>query len=277
MKSVLILLISIITCQLFAQGLTEKYETQFTNLDELYESFEGSFVLIDLQTNKKIVYNDSLSSERFAPCSSFKITNSLISFESGIAQDAGYSIVYDSTKVKPKPWWYTTEPLIHWMQDHSMQTAFKYSVVWYYQELAKQIGEENMQKFLNQIDYGNNNISSGIDNFWLCGSLQISAKEQAEFLQKLYFKKINGFSIESQEKVKQIMLYESNDNYKLYGKTGGGDCWDNKTIGWYVGFVETNSGTYVFAMNMFVQSFDDLGDKRIELTKKLLKELDIIK
>lgn len=73
------------------------------------------------------------------------------------------------------------------------------------------------------------------------------------------------------------MLYESTDNYKLYGKTGGGDCWDNKTIGWYVGFVETDSSNYIFAMNMFVEDFKDLGNKRIEITKHILKDLNIIK
>lgn len=62
------------------------------------------------------------------------------------------------------------------------------------------------------------------------------------------------------------MRYESSDDYKIYGKTGGGVCWDNKIMGQYVGFVDTELGTYFFAMNMFVKSFKDFGDKRIELT-----------
>jgi beta-lactamase class D len=74
------------------------------------------------------------------------------------------------------------------------------------------------------------------------------------------------------------MLYETADNYKLYGKTGGGDCWKNKVIGWFVGFIETESGTYIFAMNIIVNDFDDLKDNfRIDLTKKVLKGLEIIK
>ena len=74
------------------------------------------------------------------------------------------------------------------------------------------------------------------------------------------------------------MLYETTTDYKLYGKTGGGDCWDDKVIGWYVGFVETDSGTKIFAMNIIVNDFSDLGNNfRIELTKKILRELKIIK
>ena len=276
MKSNLIILISLFSFQLFAQDLKVDKDVQLIDLDGLFKPFEGSFVLLDLQTDKKIVYNDSIATERYSPCSTFKITNSLISLEAGVANDETYTIEYDSLKVPPKPWWYTTEPMKHWIQDHSMKTAIKYSVVWYYQELARRIGVKDMTRLLNQIDYGNNDISSGIDNFWLCGSLQVSALEQVDFIKKLYNTELSGFSKQSQTTVKKIMLYESADKYKLYGKTGGGDCWDNKVIGWYVGFVETKSGTYVFAMNMFVESFKDLGDKRIDLTKRVLKELKII-
>ncbi len=276
MKSNLIILISLFSFQLFAQDLKVNKDVQLIDLDELFNPFNGSFILFDLQTDKKIIYNDSLATERYSPCSTFKITNSLISLEVGVAKDENYMIEYDSVKVPPKPWWFTTEPMKHWMQDHTMQTAIKYSVVWYYQELARRIGEKDMIRLLKQIDYGNNDISSGIDNFWLCGSLQVSAMEQADFIKKLYNTELSGFSRHSQETVQKIMLYESTDKYKLYGKTGGGDCWDNKVIGWYVGFVETKSGTYVFAMNMFVESFKELGDKRIEMTKKILKNLEII-
>ena len=73
------------------------------------------------------------------------------------------------------------------------------------------------------------------------------------------------------------MLYESNKDYKLYGKTGSGDCWDNKVIGWYVGFVETKLGNYAFALNIIVNEFKDLQPNlRVDLTKTILKELEVI-
>jgi beta-lactamase class D len=135
-----------------------------------------------------------------------------------------------------------------------------------------------MKKMVNDLDYGNNDISSGLDTYWLCGSIQISINEQTDFLKRLYLHKLKGFSDKSIDAVKSIMLYESTNDYKLYGKTGGGDCWDNKAIGWYVGFVETNSGTKIFALNIIVNNFGDLKNNfRIELTKKILKELKIIR
>jgi beta-lactamase class D len=149
--------------------------------------------------------------------------------------------------------------------------------VFYYQELARRVGEANMKKYLNLLNYGNNDISSGIDNFWLCGSMEISITEQVEFLIKMYTYQLNGISETTIDAVKSIMKYESTPFYTLYGKTGGGNCMEDKTIGWYVGFIETGSGNYVFALNLIVADYKVFENNfRIELTKKILKELKII-
>ncbi len=267
-----------ISNSLIAQDMRVEIYVGILNLDEYFKPFTGSFILLDLQTGLYTEYNDSICSIRYSPCSTFKITNSLIGIESGVAENENYIIIYDSIRNPPETWMSNIEPFKYWMQDHTMKTAIKYSVVWYYQELARRIGNEDMIKYLRQIKYGNNDISSGIDNFWLCGSLEISAEEQVEFLKKLYNNQLAGFSKRTQEIVKDIILYESTDNYKLYGKTGSGDCWNDKVIGWYVGFLETESNAYIFAMNIFVNDFDDLeNNMRIEMTKNILKGLNIIK
>lgn len=270
MKLKMLLFLGLFYAQLNAQTV------KIIDLDKNFDNYKGSFVLLDLQKNQLLVYNDSIASKRFSPCSTFKITNSLIAIESGIAKDGNYKIEYDSTKIKPQQWWHTTEPFKFWMQDHTMKTAIKISVVWYYQELARRIGEDNMKTLLEKINYGNNDISSGIDNFWLCGSLKISAKEQVEFIKRLHNAKIEGFTKHPQEQVKKIMPSEITESYKLYAKTGGGDCWDNKIIGWYVGFVETKSGAYIFALNLFANEFKDIWIKRKSLTKEILQTLKII-
>jgi beta-lactamase class D len=195
-----------------------------------------------------------------------------------VIADTGYVIKYDSILHPKDSLQLATEPFKHWYEDLSLKSAIKYSCVWYYQELARRVGQEQMKDMVSRLDYGNNDISSGLDSYWLCGSIQISINEQIEFLKKLYLHKLTGFSDKNMEAVKNIMLYENTDNYKLYGKTGGGDCWDDKVIGWYVGFVETESGPIVFAMNILVNNFNDLQNNfRIELTKKVLKELKLIK
>jgi beta-lactamase class D len=252
--------------------------TDTLNLKSLYGNFAGGFCIYDLKTDKYIRYNPEHCQKRFSPCSTFKIPNSLIGLETAVIPDTAYIIPYDSILHPRIPYMMSNEPFKYWYQDLSLKRALKYSCVWYYQELARRVGRERMQKYVNLLDYGNKDISGGLDKFWLCGSIQISINEQIEFLKKLYLHKLNGISDKSIDAVKGIMLYETTPGYKLYGKTGGGDCLNNKAIGWYVGFVETDSGTKIFAMNLIVNNFSDLKDNfRIDLTKKVLRELKIIK
>jgi len=257
-------------------SLGQKIDT--IDLQSYYGDFIGGFSIYDLKTDNYIQYNPEHCKKRFSPCSTFKIPNSLIGLETGVIADTGYVIKYDSILHPKDSFQLANEPFRHWYEDLSLKRAIKYSCVWYYQELSRRVGQERMQKLVNDLDYGNKDISSGLDTYWLCGSIQISINEQIDFLKRLYLHELNGFSDINIDAVKSIMLYETTPNYKLYGKTGGGDCWDDKVLGWYVGFVETESGTKIFAMNIIVNNFGDLNNNlRIELTKKILKELKIIK
>ncbi len=272
MKRILIFSLIFLSFDLFGQ------KTDTINLKSYFGDFVGGFSVYDLKTDKYIQYNSAHCRSRFSPCSTFKIPNSLIGLETGVISDTGFIIKYDSLLHPKDSFHLANEPFKYWYQDLSLKKAFKYSCVWYYQELARRVGQERMKKMVNELGYGNKDISSGLDTFWLCGSIQISINEQIAFLKKLYQHNLKGFSDKNIDAVKSIMLYETTTDYKLYGKTGGGECWENKVIGWYVGFIETDSGTKIFAMNVIVNNFGDLKNNfRIELTKKILKELKIIK
>lgn len=248
-----------------------------TDLNSLFESFTGGFAIYDLKTDKYTQYNPEHCKKRFSPCSTFKIPNSLIGLETGVIKDTAFIIRYDSKRHPLDSAQLTREPFKYWYQDLSLKRAFKYSCVWYYQELARRVGEAQMKKMVTIFNYGNKDISGGLDSYWLCSSIQISINEQVDFLKKFYLHELSGISDKNIDAVKSIMLYETNAQYKLYGKTGSGDCLDNKVIGWYVGFVETASGPKIFAMNVIVDNFNDLQHNyRIELTKKILKELNVI-
>jgi len=69
-----------------------------------------------------------------------------------------------------------------WNQDQDMKSAIGNSTVWFYQELARRIGQERMQHYLELARYGNRDMSGGIDQFWLEGGLTITPKEQIAFL-----------------------------------------------------------------------------------------------
>jgi len=278
MKKILILLLIGVLSGLYLCAQEDRGEIfQQIDLSQHFKNVDGCFVLYDLKQESYQMYQPDQCHQRFSPCSTFKIPNSLIALETGVADDVQFKLPWDSIRTPAQPWMFDREPFKYWLQDHTLQSAIKYSVVWYYQEIARRVGADRMNQYLQQINYGNNDASSAIDRFWLCGSLKISAKEQVDFLKKFYTHELSGFSAANMKAVKDIILYESVDNHRLYGKTGGGNCMPRKVIGWYVGWVETDDNTYIFAMNMLADDFSAFDqNRRIEVTRKVLKELNII-
>jgi len=67
----------------------------------------------------------------------------------------------------------------------------KYSVVWVYQEIARQVGEQREAEFVRKFAYGNEDVSGGVDRFWLDGALRITALQQIEFLKKFYLNQLS--------------------------------------------------------------------------------------
>ncbi|HEY0079020.1 MAG TPA: class D beta-lactamase [Pyrinomonadaceae bacterium] len=240
------------------------------DLSRFFKNTEGAFVLYDMKRDRYLRYNEARCRVRFNPKSTYKIPNSLIGLESGVIADLNFVIPWDRQKYPPDDW--TTEPFIHWKQDHTLRTAFQHSVVWYYRELAKRVGPERMKRYVDSFDYGNRDISGAIDQFWLNNTLKISANEQVEFLKKLYTYRL-PVSKRSIDLVKEIMVRERTPLYTLSGKTGGGSIENRNALGWFVGYVETGGNTYFFATNIEGENYLAIRDKRIELTKQILSHL----
>ncbi|MBK7106144.1 MAG: class D beta-lactamase [Ignavibacteriae bacterium] len=226
----------------------------------------GTFVLYNLTKDSCLVYNSDRAETQYLPASTFKIPNSLISLETKVINDENEIIKWDGEK----------RFIDNWNQDHNLKSGIKYSVVWFYQELARRIGFEKMQEFVTKINYGNKKLGDKIDTFWLEGDLRINAVEQILFLNK-FIKNELPFSKRNMEIVKNILLVDSTDAYKLYAKTGwSARVEKDKQIGWYVGFVETKNDTWIFAINIDINDEKDLP-QRINITREILKSEGIIK
>lgn len=244
------------------------------NYDSLFVNRKGTIVVYNENEDKYFIYNKIRSKKRYTPCSTFKIPNSIIILELKLLNDIDDVYIWDTLKYKPEMWWPK-----QWNDKHNMRTAIKYSVVPFYRDLAYKAGKDSMMKFLNTFNYGNTDISSGIDSFWLNGSMKISAMEQIDFLRRFYYNNIK-VSDKSIMLVKSILLIEENDKYKLSAKTGGtsGIDKDNpeKSLGWYVGYVEKKGNVFFFACNIDGKDFMDIKETRIEITRSVLKDLNII-
>lgn len=194
----------------------------------------GSFALYDQHNDRYILYNEAQFKQPFTPASTYKICNSLIGLETGVIEDENHTIAWDSVKRNPV-----------WDKDHDLKNAFRNSTVWYYQELARRVGPEKMQMWLDRANYGNRNTSGGADLFWLTGGLRITPEQQIDFLRRLHDNEL-PFSQRSIDIVKKIMIVRDTAGYVLRSKTGWGGQ-DGQDIGWYVGYVETADNVYYFA------------------------------
>jgi beta-lactamase class D len=156
--------------------------------------------------------------------------------------------------------------------DQTLESAFKVSCVWCYQEIARLVGSERYVSSLAINDYGNQQVGDQVDQFWLNGDLRISAIEQVGFLKRLHDYAL-PYRREYVDIVKEIMLDESGIDYAIYAKSG----WTGSSlhVGWYVGYVEKGDKTWLFAMNMRMDRADQ-GALRKALVVRSLRALGII-
>lgn len=260
----------IAACLLFL-FLLSAGEAKAKDLKRVFGKAKGAFVLYDLKNNRYLRHNESRCRQRFTPASTFKIPNSLIGLETGVVRDADFVIRWDRQRY-PNEGRPAIAPFIHWWQDHTLRSAMKYSVVWYYIEIAQLVGEHRMEKYVTQFRYGNGDTSGGIDQFWRNSSLQISADEQVNFLKRFYTGQLS-VSDRSTAIVKDIILLKQTPTYKLSGKTGAAPLAKGGTFAWFVGYLEREGNVYFFALNMDGANYEAIREERIELTKRILTEL----
>jgi beta-lactamase class D len=227
----------------------------------------GCFGLFDNGTGEFTIYNlarfrDSV----YLPASTFKIVNSLIGIETGRIRDSAFVIPWDSVK-RSRP---------EWNQDLTMEKAFRYSAVPWFQELARRIGKDTMQHWLDTLGYASKYkkpvIANNLDTFWLDNSVKVTADEQLGLVKRLYFDQL-PFQSRTQRIVRNVMKQEENANYRLNYKTGWGFTENNHAIGWIVGWIEENRRPYFFVLQL--ESPDrqyDMGEVRLKILKQILAD-----
>lgn len=229
----------------------------------------GCFALMDNGTGKFIVYNLSrYRDSSYLPASTFKIVNSLIGLQTGKITNDSMIIKWDGVKRR----------VDDWNQDLTMYKAFRVSAIPYYQEVARRIGKDTMQLWLDSLKYGTRKITTAIDTFWLDNSLKITPDEELGLVKRLYFDQLPFFK-SYQEMVKRAMLFENNANYRLGYKTGWG-FWNPQTgkhIGWVAGWIEENNHPYFFVLNIESPDKDfDMIKVRMKMLKDILKHLGFL-
>ena len=199
----------------------------------------GCFVSYDLKSAEIMINNSERSRLSFLPASTFKILNSLIALEIGLAKDEHFIIPYSGEPYNRQ----------ECNCDMEMIKAFQISCVPYYQEIARRIGYNTMVLYVNKAQYGVMDIKkSNLDDFWLKGGSRITPLQQLDFIRQLAAGTLL-FSEHSQTVVRKMMLIDSTSTYQLRGKTGL-SYQDGKSIGWLVGYLEKGDNIIAFVLNI---------------------------
>jgi beta-lactamase class D len=165
------------------------------------------------------------------------------------------------------------QPFKAWEKDMSLREAITLSNAAIYQQLAWRIGVERMRDGVSGMDFGNGEIGTVVDDFWLVGPLKISAVEQTRFLARLAQDAL-PFPKNLQESVREVIRLEQRDNWTLYGKTGWVNG-PNPEVGWWVGWVQKHGRVYAFALNIDIQQATD-ASKCVELGRASLEALGVL-
>ncbi len=235
-----------------------------SEVDRTFDSSgkKGTLIISSLDGSKEWIHDPRRSEERFLPASTFKIPNTLISLQERIVSDENFRFHWNGVRTD----------VDDWNQDQTLKSAFQRSCVWCYQELAVQVGLKKYETYLQKMEYGNLKTGKDVRTFWLEGDLRISAREQIDFLKKLYLRKF-AFDSKYYEILRKIFLVVRNQDFSLFAKTGWAQS--DPSIGWYVGYLETKTEVWFFALNLDIRDKKDLPLRK-EIVFQSFKELGLI-
>jgi beta-lactamase class D len=223
----------------------------------------GTFVGYKVDEYLIIASDKNRSGEAKLPASTFKIPNSLIALETGVVGDPDKDVF---------KWDGVTRGIEAWNRDHTLRSAIAASAVPVYQEIARRIGAERMQKYLDLFDYGNRDIGGGIDQFWLTGNLRIDPVQQVDFVDRLR-RGVLPISKRSQDLVRDILPVTKVGDRVIRAKSGllGAEI-GKPSLGWMVGWAEKGETRTVFALNIDCVEPRHIAD-RMAITQQCLSDI----
>jgi beta-lactamase class D len=206
-------------------------------------------------------------SKGYIPASTFKIPNSMIALETSVVEDSETVLPWDKRH-------YSVET---WNQDHTLRTAIQVSCVPCFMAIARKVGPERMADWVKRLDFGNGDISGGIDRFWLSGALRISPLQQLDFLRRFDGNKL-PISGRTAEIVRDIITLDVGPSHVLRGKTGSAmPPHEPLEAGWFVGWVELGERRVFFATLIDSHERDvEILPLRRRLTEAVLRDQKLL-
>lgn len=231
---------SIAPQELSATAKKKSNQIHKDNFQRIIDSANLKGAILLYNAKKDIYYSNDFewAKKGQLPASTYKIPNSIIGLETKVV---------DLTTIFK--WNGEKRFLKSWEADLNLQQAFQRSCVPCYQEVARKVGVERMNIYIEKLNYGKIVVdSTNLENFWLQGNARITPFEQIDFLKRLQQETL-PISKQTSAMVKEIMILKNVESHVLRGKTG----WsinDDHHNGWFVGYVESADQLIFFATNV---------------------------
>ena len=189
---------------------------------------------------------------RLSPASTYKIPHALIGLETGAITETTVE-KWDGVRRPDQP---------KWNQDHTVYSAMRPSVLWFFQKMAPRIGAARAHEWLDRFAYGNADTSGPITMYWVNGRLRISPDEQLAFLSKFYggtlpvkkayvdhLKEAMQQAPGTVENARGVHTLDAQwrDGISLNSKTGATTIESGESVSWLVGQLTVDGRPRAFA------------------------------
>ncbi len=209
-------------------------------------------VIHDVTSNRTDRSDAAECTGRLPPASTFKIPHALLALETGVV-----------TAESVERWDGTPYPgRLAWQRDHTVLSAMRPSVVWFFQRIAPRVGASRMHDWLVGVGYGNADTSGPVTLYWLNGRLRVSPEEQVRFLRRFYDDAL-PVAARHMTSVRTALLQDPGavenasgvhplgvtwrPGLSLSAKTGATVAEDGTNVSWLVGRLTVDARHYVFA------------------------------
>ena len=212
---------------------------------------ESCFLLYELGVGEVSRNPSQACRVRITPASTFKVPHALAALDAGVVRGPDEVFSWDG-----KGDWPPSS-----RRDHTLASALRNSVVWYFQRIAERLGDEREQDYLKRLAFGNMDSSSGLTSFWIGGSLQVTPEEQQAFWIRLYENRL-PIAPAVVAAVKHMLVQPSGVVVNAVGEQRFGEPWparvvvsaktgsatdrSGRGVRWLNGHVETNGRAFVF-------------------------------
>jgi beta-lactamase class D len=213
-------------------------------------------VVFDAGKAQRWVGTPAECATRLSPASTYKIPHALIGLETGVVTETTVE-KWDGVRRPEQP---------KWNEDHTVLSAMRPSVLWFFQAMAPRIGPARAHEWLRRFDYGNADTSGPITLYWVNGRLGISPDEQLAFLNRFYggtlpvskahVERVKGALAQAPgtvENARGVHTLEGrwHRGVALNSKTGATTTSSGEGVSWLVGELTVDARRIVFASTVW--------------------------